>query len=168
MTDIPTFTHLLYDISGAISKLRMKDIQMRSGAKLNTAAMSMLNVIDRNPGMSVTDLSKQMNLTKSAVSQMLKKLCALGLTTKNKNDGNGKTVYPELTEAGKMTAAEYREQHERFYLCMTDLLNRYDPNEQELIRRFLTEAGETIRDFSISVENRKAPNKQHRSQDDLR
>ena len=31
--------------------------------------MSLINVIDMNPGMCVTDLSKRMDLTKSAVSQ---------------------------------------------------------------------------------------------------
>ena len=61
---------------------KLKDIQMESSVKLNTAAMSLINVIDLNPGMSMTDLSKRMDLTKSAVSQMLKKLCALGLLKK--------------------------------------------------------------------------------------
>ena len=125
---------------------------MESGVKLNTAAMSLINVIDMNPGMSVTDLSKRMNLTKSAVSQMLKKLCALGLLKKSRNDGNEKNVYPELTEPGKATAAEYRKKHDKFYLCMTDLLNRYDPDGQELILRFLTEADEVIREFSSAMD----------------
>lgn len=152
MKEIQTYTHLLYSISGMINKLKMKDIRMESGVKLNTAAMSLINVIDRNPGMSVTDLSKRMNLTKSAVSQMLKKLCALGLLEKSRNEGNEKNVYPELTELGKVTAAEYREKHDRFYLCVEDLLNRYDSNGQKLIYRFLTETDDVIRDFSSSVD----------------
>ena len=86
MKDIQTYTHLLYSISGMINKLKLKDIQMASGVKLNTAAMSLINVIDMNPGMSVTDLSKRMDLTQSAVSQMLKKLCALGLLKKCRNE----------------------------------------------------------------------------------
>ena len=85
MKEVQAYTHLLYSLSGKINKLKMKDIRMDSGVKLNTAAMSIINVIDRDPGMSVTDLSKRMNLTKSAVSQMLKKLCALGLLEKGKN-----------------------------------------------------------------------------------
>ena len=152
MKDIQTYTHLLYSISGMINKLKLKDIQMESGVKLNTAAMSLINVIDMNPGMSVTDLSKRMNLTKSAVSQMLKKLCALGLLKKCRNDGNEKNVYPELTELGKAIAAEYREKHDKFYLCMADLMNRYDSDAQKLILRFLTEADTAIRDFSSSID----------------
>ena len=70
MKEIQAYTHLIYDLSGMIHKLRMKDIQMESGLKLSSAALSMLNVIDRNPGMSVTELSKRMNMTKSAISQM--------------------------------------------------------------------------------------------------
>ena len=152
MKEIRLYTQLIYHISGMINKLKMKDIQMGSGVKLNSAAMSMLNVIDMNPGLSVTDLSIRMNLTKSAVSQMLKKLCALTLIKKNRNDSNDKNVYPELTELGKTTVAEYREKHDRFYLCMSDLLNRYDPDGQEMIYRFLTEADEAIRTFSASME----------------
>ena len=155
MKEIQLYTHLFYDISGMICKLRMKDIQMDSGMKLNTAAMSLINVIDLNPGTSVTDLGKRMNLTKSAVSQMLKKLCALGLLKKSRNDGNGKNVYPELTGLGKAAAAEYREKHDRFYLCMKELLEKYDADAQELILRFLTEADGAIRDFSSSMNMKK-------------
>ena len=43
-----------------INKQKLKDIRMESGVKLNTAAMSLINVIDCDPGMSVTDLSKRM------------------------------------------------------------------------------------------------------------
>ncbi len=157
MKEIQLYTHLIYDISGMINKLKMKDIQMKNGVKLNSAAMSMLNVIDMNPGMSVTDLSIRMNLTKSAVSQMLKKLCALRLIKKNKNNCNDKNVYPELTELGKTTVVEYREKHDRFYLCMTDLLDRYDSDGQEFIYRFLTEADHAIRAFSSSLEVRMKP-----------
>ena len=157
MKEIQSYTHLLYSIAGMINKLKMKDIRLESGVKLNTAAMSLIDVIDRDPGMSVTDLSKRMNLTKSAVSQMLKKLCALGLLEKSRNDGNEKNVYPELTGLGKATAAEYREKHARFYLCMTDLLNRYDPDGQELIYRFLAETDEAVRSFSSSMDIGKKP-----------
>ena len=52
---------------------------------------------------------------------------------------------------------EYREKHDRFYLCMADLLNRYDPDGQELIYRFLTEADQAIRTFSSSMEVRMKP-----------
>ncbi len=123
MKDIRTYTHLLYSISGVINKLKMKEIRMESGVKINSAAMSLLNVIDTYPGMSVTDLSRRMDLTKSAISQMLKKLCALGLLKKSRNGGNSKNVYPELTEKGRRTAVEYREKHDRFYACITGLLS---------------------------------------------
>ena len=152
MQDIQTYTQLLYSISGMINKLKMKDIQMESGVKLNTAAMSLINVIDCDPGMSVTDLSKRMALTKSAISQMLSKLSALGLLKKSKSDGNEKNIYPELTELGKTTAEEYRKKHDKFYLCMTELLNGYDQDGQELIYRFLTETDEAVRNFSSSMD----------------
>ena len=148
MKETQVYTHLLYSISEMIHKLKMKDIRMESGIKLNSAAMSMLNVIEMNSGMSVTDLSKRMNLTKSAVSQMLKKLCALGLLKKSKNDGNEKNIYAELTGLGKTVAAEYREKHDRFYACMDDILSRFDEHEQDVIYHFLLSADETIKDFS--------------------
>ena len=152
MKEIQAYTHLIYDLSGMIHKLRMKDIQMESGLKLSSAALSMLNVIDRNPGMSVTELSKRMNMTKSAISQMLKKLCTLGLTKKNRNDCNGKNLYPELTETGIRTAVEYREKHDRFYVCIGGILSRFDENEQDTIYRFLLSADEKIKEFALTVE----------------
>ena len=149
--DITAYTHRLYDLSGMIHRLKMKDIRLRSGVKLNSAALSLLNVIDLEPGLSVTELAKRMGLTKSAVSQMLKKLCALGLAGKSRSDSNDKNVYPVLTETGRATAAEYREKHDRFYACVSELLGRYDPDGQELIYRFLSEAGEAVKRYSDSI-----------------
>lgn len=152
MENIRAYTHLIYNLSGMIHKLKMKDIRMRSGVKLNTAAMSLLNVIDLHPGMSVTDLSKNMNLTKSAISQMLKKLCNLKLTERHKNNDNEKNVYPVLTELGRITAAEYREKHDRFYICISELLSSYNQNEQGLIYHFLSETEKAVKSFTDSIE----------------
>ena len=41
MKEIQLYTHLIYNISGMINRLKMKDIQMENGVKLNSAAMSM-------------------------------------------------------------------------------------------------------------------------------
>ena len=150
MRDIGSYLKLIYSSSAAIDKLRKTDIRLDCGVTINTAAMSMLNVIDLNKEMTVSDLGKKMRLTKGAVSQMLTKLCKMGLTEKTQNDGNEKRIYPVLTEEGKVVVKEYREKHQDFYDEMADLLNGYTEKDCDMILRFLKE----FDDFSSKFANR--------------
>ncbi len=49
MRDIGEYLKLIYSFSAAITKLRKADITLACGVTINTAAMSMMNVIDWNP-----------------------------------------------------------------------------------------------------------------------
>lgn len=148
MREIGEYLKLIYNSSATITKLRKADIKMDCGVTINTAAMSMLNVIDMNKELTVTDLGKRMRLTKGAVSQMLTKLCKLGLTKKEQYDGNEKKIYPVLTEAGKVAVNEYREKHQDFYSGMEDLLRRYSKENCDMIFQFLKEFDEFSNEFA--------------------
>lgn len=148
MNEVREYLKLIYSASATITKLRKADIEMDCGVTLNTAAMSLMNEIDLNKDLTVTDLGKKMRLTKGAISQMLTKLCKLGLVIKTQYDGNEKRVYPILTEAGKLVVNEYREKHQDFYDGMGKLLDRYSNNDCDLIFRFLGEFDEFANDFS--------------------
>ena len=150
MRDIGNYLKVIYSFSATIDKLRKTDITLDCGVTINTAAMSMMNVIDLNKEMTVSDLGKRMRLTKGAVSQMLTKLCKMELTKKKQYDGNEKRIYPVLTEAGKMVVKEYREKHQDFYDEMADLLNGYTEKDCDMILRFLKEFDE----FSSTFANR--------------
>ena len=151
MRDTGNYLKLIYSFSATIDKLRKTDIRLDCGVTINTAAMSMMNVIDLNKEMTVSDLSKRMRLTKGAVSQMLSKLCKMGLTKKEQYDGNEKRIYPVLTEAGKTVVKEYWEKHQDFYNKMADLLNGYSEKDCEMILKFLKDFDEFASEFSNQI-----------------
>ena len=141
------YTHLLYDVSAMIYKLRMKDAMLVSGVKLNSATLSFMNVIDMHPGMSVSEIAKTMNLTKGAVSQMLNKCCTLGMAEKHKSECNEKNVYPVLTDEGHSAVLKYHEVHDRFYDSFSGTLNQFSPEEQQVIYRFLSLIDTEVREY---------------------
>lgn len=148
MRDIGNYLKPIYNFSATIDKLRKTDITLDCGVTINTAAMSMMNVIDLNKEMTVSNLSKRMRLTKGAVSQMLTKLCKMGLTKKDQFDGNEKKIYPILTENGKMVVKEYREKHQDFYNEFEAVLNAYTEKDCNMILRFLKEFDELSSEFA--------------------
>ena len=151
MRDTGDYLKAIYDFSATITKLRKADITLECGITINTAAMSMVNVIDLNKGITVTDLGSQMRLTKGAVSQMLTKLCKLGLTRKEQYGGNEKRIYPVLTETGRMAVNEYREKHQNLYTGMVNLLNGYTKEECDIIYRFLKEFDDFSNEFADKI-----------------
>lgn len=151
MRDIGNYLKLIYDFSATINKLRKTDITLDCGVTINTAAMSMMNVIDLNKEMTVTDLGQKMRLTKGAVSQMLTKLCKMGLTTKEQYDGNEKSIYPVLTEIGKTVVKEYREKHQEFYSGTEKLLEGYTDENRKAIFRFLKEFDDFSNEYADKI-----------------
>lgn len=156
MRDIGNYLKVIYSFSATIDKLRKTDITLDCGVTINTAAMSMMNVIDMNSEMTVTDLGQKMHLTKGAVSQMLTKLCKMGLTAKEQYDGNEKRVYPVLTERGKTVVDEYREKHQVFYTGVAELLDGYTEEDCNVIYQFLKGFDDLASEYADSIYEKKA------------
>ena len=71
-----------------------------------------IQLIGRNPGITVTDLSQIMKKTPSACSQMIRKLINKNWVTQNKNSQNNRENHLFLTEHGWIIF----ENHEKFDL----------------------------------------------------
>ncbi|HDF4155847.1 TPA: MarR family transcriptional regulator [Clostridioides difficile] len=80
-----------------------------TGELINMVEVHILTAIEENPGISPTQLAKIWNRTKGAISQTISKLEKKGYITKEKKEGNAKTIllYPtisgvELSKAHKL------------------------------------------------------------------
>ncbi len=110
-------TRMIYAKLGNIIKLTTElEMQPRSYGTdelLTSTEIHLIEMIGNNGELlSVTDLSKQLSVTKGAISQSLKRLSQKGLTTKVADPENGSRSIVRLTSKGKVAFYAHRHWHE--------------------------------------------------------
>lgn len=69
----------------------------------------LLQMINRNPRMRVTELTERLRVKKFATSRLVTKLEKLGLVDKISNESDKRVVFVEITSAGKQVIEEIEE-----------------------------------------------------------
>ncbi len=95
-----------------------------TGLTLNMVEIHTLVMIDENPGISVGEVGRRWNRSKSAASRNIDRLCGKGVVEKRKENNNGKDVHLYPTEKGKQLASLHRsfdrQQTENFVSYIAD------------------------------------------------
>ena len=97
-----------------VSALKRVSIFKLNDISIYPIEMQVLNLIFKNSGISITGIAEKLYITKSAVSQIVKKLYRKELLTKIRDINNERQVVLKMTENG------------------TDILNNYFKNNDEL------------------------------------
>jgi DNA-binding MarR family transcriptional regulator len=120
---------------------------------LSSSEIHLIEVVgDQQEVLSVTDLSKQLGVTKGAVSQNLKKLENKGLTTKTADPENSSRAIVKLTYKGKTAYFAHKHWHETMdggYLAYfsrleqekIDFLDEFLTKVEDFMQRILQEVG---------------------------
>jgi DNA-binding MarR family transcriptional regulator len=120
---------------------------------MTSSEIHLVEVIgDQQETLSVTDLSKQMGVTKGAVSQNLKKLENKGLITKEDDPENLSRSIVRLTFKGKTAYYAHKHWHEK----IDDGYRTYFSQLEQGKIEFLTEFMSKVEDFLskiLSAEN---------------
>lgn len=99
-------------------------IDYGTGEVYNSVEVHTLSYIADYPGISASEIARDWNRTKGAVSQIIKKLASRGLISRHKKEGNDKTVCLYVTEEGEKLDAAHRaydtRNYERFLVLMED------------------------------------------------
>ncbi len=103
--------------------------------ELHKSEIHLIEIIGENEGLSVTDVSKLLGITKGAVSQTLKKLEKKGLISKINDPENSSRLLVKLNAKGKI--AFYA--HEHWHETMDGGFKNYFTNLPEDKIRFLDE-----------------------------
>lgn len=127
---------LLYTFSDT-AKLYQSIPQRYGNAVLYMAEAHMLRSIGDAGEITVTELSKKCNKTKSAISQMVDKLYKKGLVNKTKISGNKKTIFISLTEEGIETYKAHEEFDHETYSKYLERLDQFSEKDIEQISKLL-------------------------------
>lgn len=88
---------------------------------------------------NVTKIADNMQMTRGAISKMTKKLLAKGLIEKYSLESNKKEIYFRLTESGLELYKEHEKRHKLWEQRDSRFLERYSPEEMEIITKFMKE-----------------------------
>ncbi len=107
------------------------------GNVLYHSEAELLDTIERNPEMNVSELSAYCGVTKSAITQISGKLCEKGILEKYTVGKNKKEKFLRLTENGKKTHAEFVKFHDEANANMRDYLCSLNEEDKTVILSFM-------------------------------
>ncbi|MCY6355063.1 MarR family transcriptional regulator [Clostridium sp. ZS2-4] len=104
---------------------------------LNYSEVHTLDCIEKNKDVNVTKLSKEMNMTKGALSKITKKLVNKNLITTYKKNNNKKEVYFKLTEAGFSIYEKHEKIHKDAEERDKKIFASFNDEERKVIHDFI-------------------------------
>jgi len=129
-------------IMNTMQELESRVTDYGTGDMLHPSEIHTLQAVGDSEGINVTGLAERLGITKSGVSQMVRKLGKKGLVEKIKKPGNDKEVILVMTEKGKIAYLG----HERHHMKIQEIFNReldtYDDKCVEFLSTFLSRVDE--------------------------
>jgi len=115
-----------------------------SGDLLHCSEIHTIMAIGKNTGINVTNLSRLLGISRSAISQMMNRLQKKGLVEKLRDPDNDKEILLRLSPKGTIAYLGHEQHHARIYARMHRNLGDLSAEEFSLILRFLSAMEETI------------------------
>jgi DNA-binding MarR family transcriptional regulator len=114
-----------------------------TGKLLYMGEINTIDAVGKFPDINVTDLARELEVTKGAVSQMVKKLEKKGCLLVTKKPGNDKEVALNLTEVGRVAFEYHQRHHAGIKMVLRRLMERFDTEALADLRELL----ETLRQY---------------------
>lgn len=116
-----------------------------TGEMISHSEIHLIEIIGDTKGLSVTDISRHLNITKGAVSQSLKRLETKGFTTKKSDPENLSRSIVMLTSKGQAAYWSHKHWHETMDGGFLKYLDELDDSTFTIIVNFL----ERVEDFLV-------------------
>lgn len=120
-----------------------------TNTKLSRSEIHTINVIGKNPDISVTEIAKIQGITKGAVSQMISKLIKKGFITKSISKESEAKVCLGLTETGIIAFNEHKKYHEKTQESFFKMIREMSDEKYEMMIDIM-ESFESLLDSAIN------------------
>ncbi|MFH2063940.1 MAG: MarR family transcriptional regulator [Pseudomonadota bacterium] len=131
-----------YRLMNKLNELEKSAYDFGVEEKLYPSEIHTIEAIGNNSGINVTELAKNLCITKGAVSQMIGKLHKRGFINRVRSMDNDKEVLLILTDKGKKAFEGHERFHNGMYTDFAGLLKTI-PNEQIDFLKTVLEAAES-------------------------
>ncbi|WP_300667782.1 MarR family transcriptional regulator [Desulfoluna sp.] len=124
----------LMELIDTVNSRHAKGVDFGTGHRLFPAEIHTLTAIERDEGLTMTQLAHALTVSKPTVSERIRKLTTHGLITREKGPTDAKSVLLRLTDAGHIACQGHKALHEEMY-------DRFEAH-------FAEEAPEKIKQFT--------------------
>lgn len=107
--------------------------------RLFPAEIHTVAAIARAPGVSLTELARELNISKPTLSERIRKLVAKGVVLKETNPEDRKAVILRLTAEGEKADRHHTLHHERLYDFFRRRFGEETPQRIDLLTRTFRE-----------------------------
>ena len=124
----------------------LRDYLLGTGDEaLEQGQMDSLDLLARQPLWRMSDLAEALRIDPSTATRAVQRLVGAGLASRSTNDGDGRVVMVEITEAGRSRHADV---NARRGLLMTHMLGAFTPDERpalaDMLERFVSAVDEFV------------------------
>ena len=124
----------------------LRDYLLGSGDEaLEQGQMDSLDLLARQPSWRMSDLAEALRIDPSTATRAVQRLVISGLAVRSPNDGDGRVVMVEITDAGRSRHADV---NARRGLLMAHMLGAFTPEERpvlaDMLERFVAAVDEFV------------------------
>lgn len=124
-----------------------KQVYTFGDVSLFPSEIQTLVIIRRNPNYNLTDISKELKITKGALSKTISKIVNKGLINQYKKDGNTKNVYYVLTKKGLDICSVHDKVHQTFNISPSDEFLYFCEKNSVVLSEFMELYSDYIKDL---------------------
>ncbi len=136
MNNKSELTRIMYDFAGHTMHRSMGNFfHFGRNNNLSISQLIILNRLDKKGSASVSEISQMLDISNSAVSQLLDKLVQMNFITRKENPEDRRIKYHTITEQGRIIAEKSRSARVAWIDSLEPL---FDPDETEMLTRAMT------------------------------
>ncbi len=132
-------TRQLLDVVEQFNKYDKQSRTFGTDHELFVAEIHLIAFIGNSENCCISDIAKSMQVTKGAVSQMVKKLEKKGYLIKLVDSENKTRVLVHLTQKGRNAFEGHLRYHEELDVKIFNVLQTYNSQQRSTIYKFLSE-----------------------------
>lgn len=139
-------------VNNKLSQVQKQVITLPNDVKISTASLHLLEAIEKYKKANSSILASNLGVTKSAVSQQIKKLEENQLIKRQFVPHNRKEVYFDLTSQGFETLEMHNLLHKSLYQEILSNLTDFSDDQGKTIEKILNIIGEEITKYQDKIE----------------
>lgn len=136
-----------YSMTNKLVSLRNMPVPIEGCEPLTAPSLHMLDIVGKNPGINNTILSQKLGISKSAVTQLSRKLTDKGFLNVEAKPENSKEICFTLTKTGWTAYRAHEDLHRKLYGKISARLSQLSDREMDDILSLMQEIIEGLDEY---------------------
>ncbi|OQY39843.1 MAG: hypothetical protein B6229_02995 [Spirochaetaceae bacterium 4572_7] len=144
-------SELIIKVMNEYTFIHKKQINYGDDESISFSEAQVIEEIIRHKDSNMTDLSKELGVTKAAITKTMKKLENKGFITRFKQEFNKKEIFVSITKKGHEIYKHYQEyMYTNLFGELFQMFSAVDPSHAEMIFQFFNSVDKSLSKISLA------------------